>query len=53
MGRIARLHCDDTCAEDNVRVWAVELDYIVMTHAQKIMFMYGQNGLVHILLQQI
>jgi hypothetical protein len=28
------------------------LDYNVMEHAQKTIFVYGQNGQVHILLQQ-
>jgi hypothetical protein len=31
----------------------VELDYNVMAHAQETIFVYGRNGRIHILLQQI
>jgi ABC-type siderophore export system fused ATPase/permease subunit len=44
---------DTPTSEICMTAMLIELDYNVMAHAWKTIFMYGQNGQVHILLQQV
>jgi hypothetical protein len=40
-------------SQKGLRYMELELNYNVMTYAQKTAFLHGRNGRVHILLQQI